>query len=108
MKLAYPLLLALSACVVAPSDGAENESSVDQAIGCQSWGCGTNSPIVGDGLMFDELDATGVRPNRGGLRIVSAKMGDGTEVKIRAVRQSLVADAVDGSRHYVEGQLSGM
>ena len=59
MKLAVSLIPLLTACVVASPDGIENEAQVDQALGCQAWGCGTNSPIVGDGLMFDELDSSG-------------------------------------------------
>jgi hypothetical protein len=107
MKLAYSLIPLLTACVVASPDGVENEAQVDQALGCQTWGCGTNSPIVGDGLMFDELDASGSYANRGGLKIAFAKLGDGTLVKVRGERQSLVA--YDGfGRRFVGDQLLGM
>ena len=108
MKLAYSLLFALSACVVASPDDVENEAQVDQALGCQTWGCGTNSPIVGDGLMFDELDSSGATPNRGGLKIAGAKLYDGTPVKVKAERHSLVAYSIFTGRRYVDAQLVGM
>ncbi len=108
MKLAYSLLFALSACVVASPDDVEDEGQVDQALSCPAWGCGTNSPIVGDGLMFDELDSSGVTANRGGLKIVGAKLYDGTPVKVKAERQSLVAYSVFTGRRYVDSQLTGM
>lgn len=107
MKLAYSLVALLSACTFASPDDGENEAQVDQALGCQAWGCGTNSPIVGDGLMFDELDASGSYANRGGLKISYAKLGDGTPVKVRGERQSLVA--YDGyGRRFIGSQLQGM
>jgi hypothetical protein len=107
MKLAYSVAVVLSACVVASPEDVENETQVHQALGCQAWGCGTNSPIVGDGLMFDELDASGTYANRGGLRISYAKLGDGTLATVKGERQSLVAYSYDG-RRFVGTELEGM
>lgn len=101
MKL-VPLLL-LAACAVSPVQ----ESQVTEDIRCPTWGCGTNSPTVGDGLMFDELDSTGVTPNRGGLVIVGAKAADGTPVWPYVSKDNLYTKAVDGSRSYQGYELVG-
>lgn len=57
-----------------------------------SWGAGTNSATVGDGLLFDELDSSG-RPNSSGLWIDHAYI-------TRAGRRVPVAIAV--RRHDLE------
>jgi hypothetical protein len=72
---------------------------------CPEWGCGTNSGTIGDGLIFDELDSSGVSPNRGGIKLVSAYAADGTPVRVRVVRHELQAVAVSGSRVFLRQDL---
>jgi hypothetical protein len=115
MKLALSLpLLALASCITADEPDTEAQVAEPLWSDCDTWGCGTNSPTVGDGLLFDELDASGAEPNRGGLRIVEARLGEGggaawgTLVKVSVVRHFLVADTLDGSTRYHDGQLRGL
>ncbi len=98
------ILIALCAACVEPV----TESEVSQGLRCPTWGCGTNSPTVGDGFLFDELDASGVTPNRGGVRIVKAWASDGRGVSLRVERHSLIATAFDGSRIYTGDAVIGM
>jgi hypothetical protein len=104
MKIVLGFVLAgvAAGCVVS---GEEPEAEVTQALGCQSWGCGTNSPTIGDGLLFDELDSSGAEPNRGGIFVVGAKLRDGTPVRVGVVEDMLVADA--GGVRYTGTQLEG-
>ncbi len=53
---------------------------------CPYWGCGANSATVGDGLVFDELDSSGVQPNRGGLTVVGSRLPDGRAVQLKVSR----------------------
>jgi hypothetical protein len=104
MKLMSLLLIAAAAaCVADPTE----ESQVTQEIRCPTWGCGTNSPTVGDGLLFDELDSAGLYPNSGGIKITGAKASDGTPVSVRVWKDRLYAVALDGSRSYNDYALQG-
>jgi hypothetical protein len=63
---------------------------------CPDWGCGTNSPTVGDGVVFDELDSVmgvGVGPHH--IAIVSAIL-DSRPVRLRVDRHELVAIPASG------------
>jgi hypothetical protein len=81
-------------------------SHVAQELGCQSWGCGTNSPTVGDGLLFDELDSSGQYANHGGIFLGAAKLADGTPVSVHVEEDMLVAETTGGAR-YTGLQLEG-
>jgi hypothetical protein len=73
---------------------------------CPEWGCGTNSPTLADGIVFDELDTAGAR-DRHGIKIVEAKQGS-VQVKLVVDRQVLSARATDGSgRMFEHGALVG-
>jgi hypothetical protein len=97
MKLALLAAGLLAAC--SAIDDVETSTSAQELVrdGCPVYGCGTNSPTVGDGLVFDELDPTGATPNRGGLYFSGAIAADGTPVKLRVVRHALEAYALDGT-----------
>ncbi|HET9990017.1 MAG TPA: ADYC domain-containing protein [Kofleriaceae bacterium] len=84
MKLALTVVLCFSACAtddLPPPD-------VTARIDCDTWACGTNSPTVGDGLVFDELDSSG-RPNASGLAIVGAYTADHTPIQLSVKRDVL-------------------
>jgi hypothetical protein len=100
MKVACVLIFAM-ACAT------DDVSAVTQQVGCQSWGCGTNSPTVGDGLLFDELDSSGQDPNRGGLYLVKARLASGTAVRVHVEEDMLVAEAIATGTRYTGTQLEG-
>ena len=71
---------------------------IGSASRCSFWGCGTNSPTVGDGVVFDELDSrfnAPVGPNR--IAIVEASRLT-VPVTLRVDRQELVATELRGGR----------
>src|SRR4051812_43441125 len=73
---------------------------------CPEWGCGTNSPTLADGIVFDELDTAGER-DRHGIRIVEVKQS-GVPVKLSVDRHTLSARATDGSdKPFTHGGLVG-
>jgi len=73
---------------------------------CPEWGCGTNSPTLADGIVFDELDTAGGR-DRHGIKIVDVKH-DGVPVKLSVDRHTLSARATDGSdKPFTHGGLVG-
>lgn len=69
---------------------------------CSTWGCGANSATVGDGLIFDEFDSSGIEANRGGLKYLSAAFDDSTHtpVTLFAYRHWLYAYPLDGGTPY--------
>ena len=93
MKLAFIAVLLLPACAT-----PEFSEATSAEIRCTPWGCGTNSPTVGDGLIFDELDSSQIETNRSGLRIVGVTSRAGTPAGIRVQRHSFIAIAFDGTR----------
>lgn len=79
-------------------------SSVETDPTCPDWGCGTNSATVGDGVVFDELDGSGL--DTGAVRITRATRY-GQAVELHVVRHSLFAVATDGSESvYTYSQLN--
>jgi hypothetical protein len=99
--------LALLVTVLAACAAESNQSTATSALSCPVWGCGTNSATVGDGLLFDELDPSGVQPNIGGLYVVGARTVGGTAVRIRVDRDRMSAIALDGSRAFTGQELVG-
>lgn len=102
--------IALAGCV--PEEQAISTASTTSGIGtlprCPEWGCDTNAATIGDGIIFDELELSGL-PNAGGVRIEGAALGDGTEVQLDVEGDRLVAlDLVEPSRRYAGPQLRGM
>ena len=71
---------------------------------CPSWGCGANSATVGDGLVFDEIDSSGIGANRGGMKYLFAKFDDDAhahaQVRLYAYRHWLYAYSLDWSQFY--------
>jgi hypothetical protein len=112
MKLILPALALVTGCITADLDPETSTDPVARYVDpgdptCPYWGCGANSATVGDGLIFDELDSSGVSPNRGGLYLVGAKLASGTPVKVRVYRHWLYA--VDGTgEQYWDSQLDNM
>jgi ADYC domain-containing protein len=107
MKHALILIALSAACVEPVEDSNVEDSDVAARVGCPTWGCGTNSPIVGDGLLFDELDPTGASANRGGIRVVKAKTWDGVAISLRVQRHSLIGYPLAGGWPYTGEQLNG-
>lgn len=101
------ILFTVPACLSSEPFDDPSTSSVTSEARCDPWGCGTNSATVGDGIVFDELDAAGT-PNRNGVRIVSAKAADGRAVSLRVKRHELYAVALDGSHVYQGVELANL
>lgn len=84
---------------------APTTSAVPASLGdptCPDFGCGTNSATVGDGVVFDELDASGREPTTRGVRInPGATLGDRTPVTLDVDRHFLAA--IDGMGRRYEG-----
>jgi len=77
-----------------PVDAAGHSTATSALIGgttCPEWGCGTNSPTIGDGVVFDELDSSQTMADAHGIRIRSAILDDGTPVDLRVTRDRLSA-----------------
>jgi ADYC domain len=55
---------------------------------CPVWGCGTNSPTMGDGSVFDELDSSGYHPGEPNVQILSA-VREGHPVTLKVNRHFL-------------------
>ena len=102
------ILLTVPACLTSEAIDDLDTSTMISEARCDPWGCGTNSATVGDGIIFDELDWSGMSANSGGVKIVGAKAADGREVKLRVRRHELYAVALDGSREYHHGQLENL
>lgn len=60
--------------------------------GCPEWGCGTNSPTIGDGIVFDELDSSQTLEDAHGIKIKSAILDDGNAVDLHVTRDLLSAN----------------
>lgn len=80
-------------------------NSVSSELRCDSWGCGTNSATVGDGILFDELDSAGIIPNASGVVIVGSQLADGTPVHVVVRRHQIIAQSLDGTTEYSHGNL---
>src|SRR4051812_14629085 len=108
MKHLLAALCLVTACtdIETPDENPEGELDVAARYvdpggpTCPEWGCGANSATVGDGLIFDELDSSGVSPNRGGLTIVGAKLASGLSVKVRVYRHWLYAIDASGATYW--------
>ncbi len=101
------ILIALCAACIEPVEDSDIEDSTVARVGCPTWGCGTNSPIVGDGLLFDELDPSGSSANRGGLKFVKARTRDGVAIHLRVQRHSLIGYPIAGGWPYTGDALAG-
>lgn len=82
-------------------------TTTDGTTRCQPWGCGANSATVGDGLIFDELDSTGLEANAGGVRIAGVTAPDGNPAEIIVERGELFAHSLDGLHEYRWSALVG-
>jgi len=110
MKHVFASLLLLSACTTMVEPEVENVNRPPPGGDptCPAWGCGTNSATLGDGLVFDEIDSTGMDANRGGLRLVGAKSPSGDPIWLHAEGQNLVGTLLsDPSVRYEMDQLVG-
>lgn len=102
MKLA--LLVLFSACA---TEAGSPDVTARTVTDCDTWGCGTNSPTVGDGLLFDELDSSGA-PNANGLSIVGATLGDRTTpLKLSVKRHFLTGTSLTTGATYEGHALEG-
>src|SRR5262249_1053855 len=55
------------------------------------WGWGMNSPTIGDGVVFDELDSSQAMEDAHGIKIKSALLDDGNPVDLPVTRDRLSA-----------------
>lgn len=99
--------LVLAACVT-------TEEAVSTATGaliearCPRYGCDTNAATIGDGILFDELDLSGL-PSAGGVRIGGAVLRDHTSVTLDVEGDRLVAHGVrDPLQRHTGDDLDGM
>jgi hypothetical protein len=66
---------------------------------CPLWGCGTNSPTVGDGVVFDEVDSSAAHMSK--VEITSANLKGGPAVTLQVRLHTLIA--IDGNGNLYEG-----
>ena len=85
-----------AACPVVGTPAAPTGTAFD-TIHCPDFGCGANSPTVGDGVAFDELDSSRQQEDSHGVKIVSA-IHDGISVDLKVVRHWLSATTQDDRR----------
>lgn len=90
---------------------AVRSTSARSGAECPDWGCGTNSPTVGDGIVFDELNTAGVE-DKHGIKIVEAyhQVSDSAPmvpVELHVEGHVLSAVATDGSARFEHDQLVG-
>lgn len=89
---------ALPACPVKPKPklGAAADYTADGPT-CPPWACGTNSPTVGDGVVFDSLDGAGIEPGANGIRILGATLpgSRGRPVRLHVEGDQLFATEID-------------
>jgi hypothetical protein len=95
-----PLLILVSAGLVAACVSPEDPSEF--AVTERSFLRGTNSPTVGDGLLFDELDSSGL-PNRNELKIVGAYLPGRIPVRLHVYRHDLIVSKADGTQLVRQG-----
>jgi hypothetical protein len=78
---------------VSPRGTATATSALDRGgPGCPEWGCGTNSPTIGDSIVFDELDSSQTLEDAHGIKIKSAILDDGNAVDLHVTRDLLSAN----------------
>ena len=111
-KLAIGIMaMLLVGCAIeeAGIEETEIESAIESGARCPIFGCGTNSPRAGAGLVFDELNAYGL-PSHAGVQITGARLGGGvTAVTLKVDGDRLYAiDVLVPSRAYVDDALLGM
>lgn len=92
-------IAALAACTVAtdPRTGEAEQSIVPDPT-CDDFICGGNSPTIGDGVIFDELNSDGW-PDRHNVRILGATYhdpGTGTDIPVKLVADHARLTAVTG------------
>jgi hypothetical protein len=56
---------------------------------CPDWGCGTNGAWLGQKVVFHELDGSGLKANRAGLKVESFRDGNGNPMTIAVDRDNL-------------------
>lgn len=95
------------AVACAPEDGGTGLVALSgdpgEALGfwdCPTWGCSGNAATVGDGIVFDELDGSGVSPNPAGLRIAQVISPAGQPARVRVEGDRLVVQELMGSTSY--------
>jgi hypothetical protein len=89
--LAVPALFA--GCVLGGGAAPGDESAVSALDSiCTRWGCGTNSPTIGDGVVFDELDSSMTQEDANGIKIQSAVLDDGSAVDLHVIGDLLTAN----------------
>jgi hypothetical protein len=67
-------------------------SAIGGGTTCSPWGCGTNSPTIGDGILFDELDSSQTMEDAHGIKITKAVLDDGDDVDLHVIRDRLSAN----------------
>ena len=72
---------------------------------CPEWGCGTNSPTIGDGIVFDELDSSQTQEDTHGIKIKSAILDDGNAVDLHVTRDLLSANRRNDHRPLSDDEL---
>jgi ADYC domain len=73
--------------------------------GCPEWGCGTNSPTIGDGIVFDELDSSQTLEDAHGIKIKTAILDDGDAVDLHVTRDLLSANRRSNSQPLTNDEL---
>jgi hypothetical protein len=94
------------ACPQASQSGRPDEIESFFEPVCTPWGCGTNSATVGDGVVFDRLDGSGMTEINS-VKIESAAI-DGHAVRLQVERDVLSAVPIDGSLPYTGTRLVGL
>jgi hypothetical protein len=97
----------LASCV--PEDpptfrAARNWELWPDITGCPDLGCGSNAATVGDGFVFDGLDARGLEPSPGGVKVDGATFR-GARVNIRVDGHELKVVSPDDEQLTFSGQV---
>jgi hypothetical protein len=97
-------LVMLASCVGGDVESEAVQASIadDEAV-CPSWGCSRNSPIMGDGLVFDGLDRRFGIPAESGIKILAVTAPDGRPAELEVQGHTLRAYSIDGSNLLYEG-----
>lgn len=81
----------LAACAVVDT-GAAVSPLIGGGSTCPEWGCGTNSPTIGDGVLFDELDSSGRFEDAHGIKIERAVLDGWAPVELHVTGDRLSAN----------------
>jgi hypothetical protein len=89
-------------CPMAPAVAMQTTTARRSEPTCPEWGCGTNSPTVGDGFVFDELDSSGAPVGPHHIKISNPTLG-GQPVQLNVERHFLSAKDDKGVTYDLRG-----